>query len=264
VIPLGHAEHDAGEGEAGAGRLRMKWRSIASVISKSAITPWRSGRVARIEAGVLAESCAWPRPRPRCTLPVSSEIATTDGSKSTIPRPRMNTQRVRGAEIDRHVAGPPPNDPQSRISGCSLDINAGMEAEGTDSVPRLRHLVGASGRAGGRRCDRIALSARRPGANWLHMKPYEALAGERRVVFYDQLGAGNSAIEGAHDPSMWTPELFVEEVGVVREALGLERVPRARPFLGGMLGMQYAATQPDGLVSLIVESSPPSVPAWMG
>jgi proline-specific peptidase len=31
-----------------------------------------------------------------------------------------------------------------------------------------------------------------------------------------------------------------------------------------MLGMQYAATQPDGLVSLIVESSPPSVPAWMG
>ena len=28
--------------------------------------------------------------------------------------------------------------------------------------------------------------------------------------------------------------------------------------------MQYAATQPDGLVSLIVESSPPSVPAWMG
>ena len=30
----------------------MKWRSICSVTSKSAITPWRSGRVAEICAGV--------------------------------------------------------------------------------------------------------------------------------------------------------------------------------------------------------------------
>jgi len=102
-----------------------------------------------------------------------------------------------------------------------------------------------------------------PGANWLHMKPYEALADERRVVFYDQLGAGNSVVEEPHDASMWTPELYVEEVGVVREALGLERVHVLGHSWGGMLGMQYATTQPEGLVSLIVESSPPSVPAWM-
>jgi proline-specific peptidases, Bacillus coagulans-type subfamily len=103
-----------------------------------------------------------------------------------------------------------------------------------------------------------------PGANWLHMKPYEALAGERRIVFYDQLGAGNSAVEDPHDPAMWTPELFVEEVGVVREAWGSSASTSSGTPWGGMLGMQYAATQPDGLVSLIVESSPPSVPAWMG
>jgi L-proline amide hydrolase len=102
-----------------------------------------------------------------------------------------------------------------------------------------------------------------PGANWLHMKPYEVLADERRVVFYDQLGAGNSAVEEPHEASMWTPELFVEEVDVVREALGLERVHVLGHSWGGMLGMQYAATQPKGLVSLIAESSPPSVPAWM-
>ena len=63
---------------------------------------------------------------------------------------------------------------------------------------------------------------------------------------------------------MWTPELYVEEVGAVREALGLDRVHVLGHSWGGMLGMQYAATQPEGLVSLIVESSPPSVPAWMG
>ena len=102
-----------------------------------------------------------------------------------------------------------------------------------------------------------------PGANWLHVKPYEELADERRVVFYDQLGAGNSAVDGEHDPEMWTPELFVEEVDAVREALGLERVHVLGHSWGGMLGMQYATGRPDGLVSLIAESSPPSVPAWM-
>ena len=102
-----------------------------------------------------------------------------------------------------------------------------------------------------------------PGANWLHMKPYEGLADERGVVFYDQLGAGNSVVAEPHDPAMWTPELYVEEVDAVRDALGLERVHVFGHSWGGMLGMQYAAGRPEGLVSLIVESSPPSVPAWM-
>ena len=102
-----------------------------------------------------------------------------------------------------------------------------------------------------------------PGANWLHMKPYEALADERRVVFYDQLGSGNSALSGPHDPAMWTPELFVEEVDAVRDALGLERVHILGHSWGGMLGMQYASGRPAGLASLIAESSPASVPDWM-
>jgi L-proline amide hydrolase len=102
-----------------------------------------------------------------------------------------------------------------------------------------------------------------PGANWLHLKPYEALADERRVVFYDQLGSGNSALSRPHDSEMWVPELFVEEVDAVREALGLERVHILGHSWGGMLGMQYACGKPEGLASLIVESSPASIPAWM-
>jgi proline-specific peptidase len=102
-----------------------------------------------------------------------------------------------------------------------------------------------------------------PGANWLHVKPYEVLADERQVVFYDQLGAGNSVVSKPHDWSMWTPELYVEEVDAVRDALGLERVHILGHSWGGMLGMQYASGRPDGLVSLVVQSSPPSVPAWM-
>jgi pimeloyl-ACP methyl ester carboxylesterase len=75
-----------------------------------------------------------------------------------------------------------------------------------------------------------------------------------------QLGAGNSALTKPHDPAMWTPELYVREVDAVREALGLERAHVLGHTWGGMLAMQYALGQPQGLVSLVVESSPASVP----
>src|SRR5439155_21662743 len=66
-----------------------------------------------------------------------------------------------------------------------------------------------------------------------------------------------------NDPSRWTAELFVDGVAVVREAFGLDSVHILGHSWGGMLGMQYAAGQPEGLVSLVVESSPASVPDWM-
>ena len=65
----------------------MKWRSISSVTSKSAMTPSFSGRI--------AGSCPGVRPSIRLasiptawTSPVRESIATTLGSESTIPRPR--------------------------------------------------------------------------------------------------------------------------------------------------------------------------------
>jgi len=102
-----------------------------------------------------------------------------------------------------------------------------------------------------------------PGATWSHMEPYEALAEGRRVIFYDQVGCGRSAVAEPHDPAMWRPELFVEEVGVIRDALGLDRCHVIGHSWGGMLGMAYAITRPAGLVSLVVQSSPASVPFWL-
>jgi len=102
-----------------------------------------------------------------------------------------------------------------------------------------------------------------PGATWHHMEPYAELAEGRQVIFYDQLGCGNSAVTEPHDPEMWTTDLFVREVTAVREALGLDRCHVIGHSWGGMLGMAYAITQPDGLASLVVESSPPSVPIWL-
>ncbi|MDQ6908468.1 MAG: proline iminopeptidase-family hydrolase [Chloroflexota bacterium] len=101
-----------------------------------------------------------------------------------------------------------------------------------------------------------------PGACHDYLESMEALAATgRRVIFYDQLGCGNSAVPS--NPSLWTVGLYVEEVDAVRHALGLERVHVLGQSWGGMLGMEYALTQPAGLASLIIESSPASMPQWV-
>ena len=65
---------------------------------------------------------------------------------------------------------------------------------------------------------------RGPGAGHDYLESLAALARRgRRVIFYDQLGCGNS--DQPDDPSLRNVELFVEEVDVVRRALGLDRLP---------------------------------------
>ncbi len=101
-----------------------------------------------------------------------------------------------------------------------------------------------------------------PGVPHDYLEPLEAIAASgRRVIFYDQLGCGNS--DQPRDASLWTVELFVEELGVVRSTLGLDRVHLLGQSWGGMLAMQYAITQPVGLASLILASSPSSIPLWI-
>ena len=82
----------------------------------------------------------------------------------------------------------------------------------------------------------------------------------RRVVFYDQLGSGES--DRPDDPSLWTVETFVEQLRSVREGFGLDEIHLYGSSWGGMLAVEYALTQPDGLVSLVLNSTPTSAPRW--
>jgi proline-specific peptidase len=101
-----------------------------------------------------------------------------------------------------------------------------------------------------------------PGGTHDYLEPLEGMAGTgRRAIFYDQLGCGRSDLPD--DPSLWTVELFVDEVGAVREALGLDRVHLFGNSWGGMLAMEYALTQPAGLESLVLASAPASIPQWV-
>jgi proline-specific peptidase len=100
-----------------------------------------------------------------------------------------------------------------------------------------------------------------PGALHDYLEPLEKLAATgRRVVFYDQIGCGRSWIEKPAD--LWTVELFVREVQAVRDALGLDRIHLFGSSWGGMLAMEYALTGPSGLASLVLSSSPASLPLW--
>jgi len=83
-----------------------------------------------------------------------------------------------------------------------------------------------------------------PGACHDYLESLDAIADSgRQVIYYDQLGCGNSSIP-VSNPAMWTIPLYVEEVDVVRQALGLERIHLLGQSWGGMLAMEYMFTQP--------------------
>jgi proline iminopeptidase len=91
-----------------------------------------------------------------------------------------------------------------------------------------------------------------PGFSHYYLAPLEALADERPVVFYDQLGCGRS--ERPEAPELWRIERFVAELAAVQRALGLDRFHLLGHSWGTMLAVDYALTRPGGLTSLILAS----------
>jgi len=100
-----------------------------------------------------------------------------------------------------------------------------------------------------------------PGGLSLYLKPLEALADDRPVIFYDQLGCGNSP--GPSDTTLWTIERFVGEIAQVREALGLKEVHLYGHSWGTMIAADYVLTKPTGVSSLILASPVLSVPRFV-
>ncbi|MDR2348205.1 MAG: proline iminopeptidase-family hydrolase [Bifidobacteriaceae bacterium] len=101
-----------------------------------------------------------------------------------------------------------------------------------------------------------------PGALHNYLKSLDGVAElGREVIYYDQLGCGNSPTP--YLPDLWTEELWQEEIDVVRDALGLDQVHLLGQSWGGMLAMRYAISQPKGVKSMVVASSPASIPLWV-
>lgn len=90
-----------------------------------------------------------------------------------------------------------------------------------------------------------------PGASHDYLEPLEALSDERPVIFYDQLGCGNS--DKPSDISLWTIERFVNELEQVRTYLGLDKMHLLGQSWGTMLAVDFMLTKkPKGVMSLIL------------
>ena len=100
-----------------------------------------------------------------------------------------------------------------------------------------------------------------PGAGHDYLETLEALADERPVIFYDQLGCGRS--DKPDDPSRWHIGRFVREVDLVRQALGLSRIHLLGQSWGGWLAIEYMLGQPAGIDSLILASTSASIPQFV-
>jgi len=97
-----------------------------------------------------------------------------------------------------------------------------------------------------------------PGSGHDYLEPLEKLAADRPVILYDQLGCGKS--DQPDDRSLWRMERFLEEVGEVRTALGLQEVHLFGQSSGGMMALDYVLTKPQGVASLILADSCASMP----
>lgn len=97
-----------------------------------------------------------------------------------------------------------------------------------------------------------------PGVPSHYLEKLTALADERPVVFYDQLGCGRS--ERPTERALWRLERFVREVQQVRDALNLDEVHLLAHSWGTMLAAQYLLESPAGVRSAILAGPVLSAP----
>ena len=113
---------------------------------------------------------------------------------------------------------------------------------------------------GGRRGPLLVLHGG-PGYPHDYLLTLEALATDRPVVFYDQLGCGRS--DRPADVSLWRIPRFVRELARVRETLGLAELHLFGHSWGAMLAVDYLLDRPSGIRSVILASPALSIPRWL-
>ncbi len=99
-----------------------------------------------------------------------------------------------------------------------------------------------------------------PGSSHHYFARLEGLAATGRpVVVYDQVGCGASSRPSVEQLDVG---VFVEELANLRERLGLQQAFVLGTSWGGMLAMEYALTQPEGLLGLVLNSTLVDAKTW--
>ncbi|WP_143434732.1 proline iminopeptidase-family hydrolase [Hymenobacter roseosalivarius] len=101
-----------------------------------------------------------------------------------------------------------------------------------------------------------------PGSGSGSFEGFAALADERPVILYDQLGCGKS--DRPDNPRLWTMERFVTELEQVVAALGYPKLHLLGHSWGATLATEYLLTQkPPGVVSVILSSPLLDTKLWV-
>jgi len=85
----------------------------------------------------------------------------------------------------------------------------------------------------------------------------------RAVIHYDQLGNGRSTHLQDKGADFWTVNLFIDELNNLIAHLGLTKYDLFGQSWGGMLGAEFAVTQPPGLRKLVIADSPADMVTWV-
>lgn len=99
-----------------------------------------------------------------------------------------------------------------------------------------------------------------PGFPSVSLQPLDALAADRPVVFYDQLGCGSS--DRPDDESLWTVPRFVEELEALLDHLGYDQVHLLGHSWGTLLGLEFYLGHPTRVVSMVLLGPFLSSPRW--
>lgn len=93
-----------------------------------------------------------------------------------------------------------------------------------------------------------------PGGALWQFFPALPLASGRAIILYDQLDSGRSDAPG--DKANWTVDRFASEIDAIRQALGVGAFHLLGHSWGGIVSTHYAARNPRGLRSLILQATP--------
>ncbi|OBK24427.1 proline iminopeptidase [Mycobacterium asiaticum] len=99
-----------------------------------------------------------------------------------------------------------------------------------------------------------------PGLPHYYLSSLQRLADEREVIFWDQLGCGNS--DRPSDTNLWTMERSVAEMAAVIQALGLNAFHLFGNSWGAMLAQQFVLDVPSGAVTFTISNSAASIPLF--
>jgi len=151
---------------------------------------------------------------------------------------------------------PPPADTTSSASAAPAP-NALPPGEARLAVDggRIWYRVVGSGNA-----TPVILLHGGPGYSSFYMRSLEGLSADRRVVRYDQLGAGKS--DRITDTAMFNIPHFVRELDSLRSHLGYDKVHIVGHSWGTILGLEYYRAHPEHVTSLTLMSSAIDIPTW--